>query len=106
MLHGKTILFGVAMFSAGMVVAWLMYGNPQVAQAINVKGGETITTDGTTATFKVFLNDVTTVMTDAATVNAKPLCSRRFSASLRELFFAHGESVQTFMQNLRRIHAD
>ncbi len=71
MLGSKAILFGIFMFSAGMVISWLMYGDPQTALAINVKGGETITTDKDNAVFKVFLNDVTTVETDADTINGK-----------------------------------
>ncbi len=71
MLGGKAILFGIFMFSAGMIISWLMYGDPQVARAINVKGGETITTDKDNATFKVFLDSETTVETDAGTINQK-----------------------------------
>lgn len=71
MLGGQAILFGIAMFSFGMVTAWFMYGDPGIAHAINVKGGETITTDKDNATFKVFLNSETTVETDAATINQK-----------------------------------
>lgn len=71
MLDGKAILFGIFMFSAGMIISWLIYGDPGVAHAINVKGGETTTTDKDNATFKVFLTSETTIQTDAATVNAK-----------------------------------
>lgn len=71
MLNGKALLFGIFMFSAGIVISWLMYGDPGTVQAIAVKGGETITTDKDNATFKVFLDNETTVMTDATTINAK-----------------------------------
>ncbi len=80
MIDSKGILFGMAMFCCGMVVAWLIYGDLTSVLAINVKGGETITTDKDNATFKVFLNDTNTVQTDTVTVNNKLIGGDKGSA--------------------------
>ncbi len=73
MLGTKALLFAAFLFMAGISIGYVLATDPQIAQAINVVGGETINTNVTSATFKVFKTSETTLQTDATTVNAKLL---------------------------------